>query len=99
MEKKNIRVISKYHFNWEYGVSINKIREDLKAVKKLGATHIGMSGEISYNVPYLEIQAYVDRIETDEEYQIRIKKLENAKNNIKQKELLELKRLKEKYNK
>jgi hypothetical protein len=81
-----------YKINWAYGIKISKIRADLDAIEKLGATHVYIrSSEDIY------FQATCNRMETDEEYKKRIE-VENfwIKKTMK-KELQELARLKAKY--
>lgn len=97
MEKQTRRFEIKFDFDWECGVEISKIREDLDAIEKLGATHLEIDGGSSYDVPYVRIDGYVHRMETGEEYLERIAKKNARENSIKQSELRQLKRLKEKY--
>jgi len=98
MEKVNRRFNIVFNFeNWEYGIEIKKMREDLDALEKLGATHIEIDSETSYNCSYVSIEGYTNRDETDEEYNERIERVQAEKEEIKKNELEQLKKLKLKY--
>tara|TARA_R110000744_G_C19320166_1_gene557562 strand:- start:1216 stop:1515 length:300 start_codon:yes stop_codon:yes gene_type:complete len=97
MKKQVRRFEVKFDFEWEYGVEIIKIKEDLDALEKLGATHVDIEADVSYDCAYMSFDGYVDREETDEEQKERINKAEARENHIKQRELEQLKKLKEKY--
>ena len=86
-----------YSFDWEYGVSISKIREDLDALEELGASHIIIDTSTSDDCSYLIIEAVGERLETQEEYDRRIAEKQARENSFKDGELAELQRLKEKY--
>ena len=86
-----------YTLNWSYGIEISKIREDLDAIEKLGATHVEIEASVQYDSATLEIEAISDRFETDEEYNVRIEEMKRRKSSLKQQELNELNRLKSKY--
>jgi hypothetical protein len=58
----------KFDFEWEYGVEISKIREDLDALEKLGATRVDIVADANYDCACISFQGYVEREETDEEY-------------------------------
>ena len=91
MEKQVRRFEVEFRFDWEYGVEISKIREDLDSLEKLGATHVEIEGDAYF-------YGYAHREETDEEYLKRTSKNLEIENITKQRELAELKRLKDKYN-
>ena len=38
-----------FDFEWEYGVEINKLRDDLDELEKLGATNINIKADIYYS--------------------------------------------------
>ena len=97
MNKIERRFNIEYDFEWEWGVEISKIRADLDALEKLGATHIEVEGGESYDCPYVKIEGYVDRIETDEEYLQRTGEQEAREEEHKRRELDQLERLKKKY--
>lgn len=86
-----------YSFDWTYGVSINKIREDLDAVEKLGATHIDIEHGIDYDCSYIEIESISERIETNDELQERINEFNKRQEMVKQRELAQLESIKAKY--
>ena len=87
----------KFDFDWEYGVEISKLREDLDTLEKLGATHVDIDSYIDYDCASVSFNGYVDREETDSEQKYRINKEEARENNIKQRELEQLRKLKDKY--
>lgn len=95
--KQRVEIPISYNFSWAYGVSIKKIREDLDFVEKLGATDINITYGESYGAPYLDIEAVVSRLETDEEFEKRIKNFEAQQKLTEQRELKELERLQLKY--
>lgn len=86
-----------YTLDWTYGVSISKIREDLDAIEKLGATHVEIEHGVSYDCSYVEIDAYAERIETDEECKQRIDEMNARQAEVKRRELQQLEALKLKY--
>ena len=98
MKKQITRFNVAFNFNWENGVRISKIREDLATLEKLGATHIEIDSDITYDCSYITISGYVDRLETTQEAKERIAKFETIQNIIKDRELEQLKLLKDKYN-
>ena len=75
-EKKQIRDFPvPFNFNWEYGVSIKQIREDLDELEKLGVTRIDIQTYEKYGDSYINIEAFSNREETDLEQQERLNKL------------------------
>lgn len=97
MEKIEGHFDVRYSIDWENNNSIAQIRADLDELEKLGATHITFDTYISYESANLEIKAYSVRLETDEEYKERIEAQNKKLEEIKQKELQQLQKLKEKY--
>ena len=97
MEKEIRNFKINYILDWTYGVEISKIRADLDAIEKLGATHVEIEHGISYDCSYVEIDAYANRIETDEEFNARIDKINKRQEEIKRRELEQLEKLKSKY--
>lgn len=94
MENKQFRNFEiENQLDWCYGISILKLRDELDRLEKLGATHIEIEPYDDYASPYVIINAYVNRLETDEEYSDRISK-ENF-----DKEMQQLRELQEKYGK
>tara|TARA_R110000782_G_scaffold249370_2_gene336503 strand:- start:324 stop:623 length:300 start_codon:yes stop_codon:yes gene_type:complete len=94
MGKINKAIIVDYNFYWNGFVSISKLRSDIDELEKMGATRIDIEVNESYGSYCLEIEASYIRIETDEEYEIRINISQRRKEKFKEKELSELKRLK-----
>ena len=99
MSKINKRFKVEFNLDWEYGVEIKKIREDLDTLEKLGATHIDLDSEESYGCSYITIEGFVNREETDEEYNIRINEKRETQERIKKRELEQFEKLKQKYGK
>lgn len=97
MEKIERNFKIDYALDWTYGVEINKIRADLDALEKIGATHIEIEYGISYDCAYVEIDAYAKRLETDEEYKSRIDENLKRQEEFKRRELEQLEKLKRKY--
>jgi hypothetical protein len=80
MEKQIRNFEIDYKLNWTYGVEISKIKNDIEKLEKLGATHIDieMNGN-NVDELYIEVKASVNRLETDDEYNLRIKKENSSK--------------------
>jgi hypothetical protein len=97
MEKKERDFRIEYSLDWTYRVEISKIRADLDAVERLGATHIEIEHGVRYDCSYVEIDAISNRIETDEEYKARIDRITKRQEEIKRRELEQLEKLKSKY--
>ena len=74
MEKKAIKEKVNFNFDWTYGVSIDKLIDDLKELKKLGVTRLELEPYESYGCAGLEIEAFIERLETDEEVEKRIER-------------------------
>ena len=99
MDKKVRRFDIEYDFRWEYSVEIKKIREDLGVLEELGATHIEMKAVHEYDDLYMEIVAYVERMETDEEYHARILEEKRKGDARTRRDLEQLRLLQKKYGK
>jgi hypothetical protein len=97
MEKEIKTFKIDYSLDWTYGIEIKKIREDLDAIEKLGATHVDIELYESYGSAYVTINATSERIETDEECLERINKSKLRQEQIKKRELEQLAALKQKY--
>ncbi len=97
MEKQVRRFKVDFDFNWTYGVEIKKLREDLDTLEKLGVTEIEIEAEENYGSASVTIEAFINRIETDEECKARIDKENQRQKDIKRRELAELEKLKSKY--
>lgn len=98
MEKliKTFEVV--YPLEWQYGGSISQIKKDIEELEKLGVTHIDIDAEFEHYNAYVVIKALSQRLETDEECTLRIDKETKDREQIKQRDLEELERLKLKYN-
>jgi hypothetical protein len=97
MKKQVRRFKVDFDFNWTYGVEIKKIREDLDTLEKLGVTEIEIESKEGYGSASVTIEAFINRIETDEECKARIDKENQRQEDIKRRELAELEKLKSKY--
>jgi hypothetical protein len=86
-----------HSLDWEYGVSIEQIEEDIKKLKSLGVTRIEIEAYNSYDCAYLSIETLQNRLETDDEYKDRIGKVKYREEAEKKRDLEQLARLKEKY--
>lgn len=93
--KRNFNI--DYSLDWTYGVEISKIRSDLDALEKLGATHVDIEVETSYDCSYIVANAFAFRTETDSEYKERIDKEREWQEQIKRRDLEQLEILKTKY--
>ena len=92
-QKQMVTTQIPYQLDWEESIDIKKISEDLKELKKLGATYI----VIENNEIYVTFSAYCKRLETDDEYKNRLQRDKAWKQEQKSRELKELERLKAKY--
>jgi hypothetical protein len=97
MEKEVRRFKVDFDFNWTYGVEIKKLKEDLDALEKMGVTEIEIEAEDNWGSPSVTIDAYLSRVETDDEYKARIDKENQRQEEIKRRELEQLEKLKSKY--
>ena len=69
MEKKIITTQIEFDFDWTCNVSIEQLKKDIEKLEQLGATHVDIDSGDS-----IEIEAYNERYETDEEFKMRIEK-------------------------
>jgi len=85
------------HWKGGDGVSISKIREDLNTIEKLGATHVLLDYGIEWDCAYVSINGFKNRLETDEEFRARFQIDLQRDQEIRNRKLLLLEKLKEKY--
>ena len=97
MEKQERRFKVDFDFNWTHGVEIKKLKDDLDTLEKLGVTEIEIEAEYNYGSASVTIEAFINRLETDEECNARITKENQRQEDIKRRELAELEKLKSKY--
>jgi len=64
MELKIKKIEIDFNFNWECGVEISKMEDDLKKLKKMGATHIDIDSEVCHDFSAVIFSAYQERQET-----------------------------------
>ena len=86
-----------FDFNWTYGVELSKIKEDINELEKLGVTDIEIESVTDYDCSSVNIQAFISRLETDEECGLRINKEKIRKEEIEKRELAYFEELKLKY--
>ena len=79
MEKQIRRFKVNFDFNWTYGVEIKKLKEDLETLEKLGVSEIEIEAEDNWGSPSVTIEAFAERLETDEEAKERIRMKEQTK--------------------
>jgi len=99
MKKEVIDFELNYRFDWSEGIEIEKIKEDIKELEKLGATHIEITSHAEYDSHYVDFKGICKRIETDEEFEQRKKESRQRNERIKEMELKKLEELKLKYEK
>lgn len=97
MEKRIDRFKVPFEFNWTYGVTIEKLRKDLDDLEKLGVTEICIEPDDSWNCPIVTIEAFIEREETDEEFQKRVNEETQRQEEIKRRELKQFAEIKAKY--
>lgn len=97
MRKQIIREKIEYPFDWTYGVKLEKIKEDIAELEKLGVTDIDIEGEDDYGSYSVKITAFKFRPETKEELKARIDKAKAQLENQKARDLKILQELKAKY--
>ena len=98
MKKQVKRFEVPFYFEWTYGVTIEKIRKDLDELEKLGAKEIDIDTEESWGSASVAIEAFIEREETDEEFEKRVNEEKQRQEEIKRRELQQLEQLKSKYN-
>lgn len=97
MKKKVKRFEVPFDFDWTYGVTIEKIRKDLDELEKLGVKKIDIIAEEIWGSPSITITAFIEREETDEEFEKRLNEEKQRQEEIKRRELQQLEQLKSKY--
>lgn len=86
-----------FSFDWTYGIELSRLKEDLEALEKLGATHVEIEPYTEYDCSYVSIKAICRREETDEEMQRRVKEEQARQDEYKRRDLEQLEHLKAKY--
>lgn len=97
MEKQIRNFEVNYSLNWEYGVEISKLKQDLEELEKLGATHVEITPYLDYDCPFVKIEPYAQRIETDDEFNCRIVIQKRREDEQKRRDLEQIEKLKSKY--
>lgn len=93
MEKQIRRFDINHNIDWD-GAKIEDIREDLDALESKGATHI----EFQVSEYSCDVEAYANRLETDAEYEERIKSAAESDERFKWMEIEKYQKIKAKYN-
>jgi len=87
-----------FYLDWAYGITLEQIKKDISELEALGATHIDIDANgTGYGDCRVSITVYAQRLETNEEAKERVKKEKEYKESQKERDLLMLKALKEKY--
>ena len=86
-----------FNFDWTYGVTIEKLRKDLDELEKLGVKEIDIEVEENCGTASVTIEAFIEREETDEEFEKRVNEEKQRQEEIKRRELQQLEQLKSKY--
>ncbi len=97
MKKQTKKFEVPFNFDWTYGVTIEKLRKDLDELEKLGVEEIDIHVEEFWGCASVAIEAFIEREETDEEFEERTNKEKQDQEEIKRKELQQLEQLKLKY--
>ncbi len=98
MKKQKLNIKACYDLShWKYTISLDEIRSDLIQLEKINVTDIEISIENDYDDYYVLIEPIISRVETDKEYNDRILKEKVIQEQIKNRELEQLKKLKDKY--
>ena len=97
MEKEIRKFPVDYQFRWGDETPISEIRKDLDTLEKLGATEIDVYASYMDDYPVARTEAFSSRLETDEEYNVRIALEKTRLEEVKRKELAEMYRIKEYY--
>ena len=87
----------KYQLSWAYGCDLLDIEEDIKDLKKLGCNYIDIDAKQEYGAGSVSITPYILREETDEEFALRKEKIRLKNLSQREKDLIQLKKLKEMY--
>jgi hypothetical protein len=96
-QKREVSIPIELCLDWTYGIAISKLREDLDALEKLGATDVDIETHDSWGYPSIYIKAFQRRLETDEEFQQRVNDETANETQQRARELETLRILKEKY--
>lgn len=97
MRKQVKRFEVPFNFDWTYGVTIEKLRKDLDELEKLGVKEIDIEVEENWGSASVTIEAFIEREETDEEFEKRVNEEKQRQERIKRRELQQLIQLKSKY--
>jgi len=86
------------YFDWEGYISIEEIERDIEIAKKKGATHIEFDPYVdSFESAELNITAYTEREETDEEYLERVNRETERKKENKRLRKIQYEKLKKEF--
>ena len=97
MKKQVKRFEVPFIFDWTYGVTIEKLRKDLDELEKLGVKEIDIKTAENWGSTSVTINAFIEREETDEEFEKRVNEEKQWQEEIKRRDLQQLEQLKSKY--
>lgn len=94
-EEKQVKKVQVDHYlDWTCGVTIEKLRKDLDILEGLNVSEILINEDWDGDI---QIVAYTTRLETDIEYEKRVKEERLRKEALELRELQQLEKLKKKY--
>jgi hypothetical protein len=98
-EQKQLKQIKlNQYLDWSYGVSIQKMKQDLHMLENIGATHISIALVDDFGGgESISIEPIMERLETDEEFKERVKLNKIRIEEAKKRELDLFNKLKAKY--
>jgi vacuolar-type H+-ATPase subunit I/STV1 len=96
-QKREVSIPIEMYLDWTCGITISKLREDLDALEKLGATDVEINATDDWGYPSVSMKAFQRRLETDEEFQQRVEDETAKETQQRARDLETLRILKEKY--
>lgn len=101
MKEENLKSVSVQldKLSWEGYMEISEISTELDRLKESGCTHIIFGYTENYGDVELDIQPIIKRLETEEEYQIRLVDEKWQQKNKDLADQMEYERLKQKFEK
>ncbi len=98
MQKKIKRFNVPKYLDWRF-IELPELKKDIEDLEKLGATIITIDPYEEYDVLGVTIEAFSERLETDEEFSQRQSRIKHEEAIQKMEELKQLAELKAKYEK
>ena len=97
MEKETVIFKIDYILDWKNDVEISKIKADIDAIEALGATHVRFQPYTNWERAQLLVTPILERPETDEEFAVRKRILDEGEDLVKQIEIQQYEKIKLKY--